>query len=66
MHQTEPGESSVLENYFGEISARGVKTRNIKNYCRLFEREFGLYDKSVVKACGLKRIVFVSELRYSG
>jgi hypothetical protein len=63
---TEGNGNEVLEDYFGEISARPVKIRNLKNYCRLFEREFGLYDKTVIKGCKLKRIVFVSELRYSG
>lgn len=56
----------MIGNFEGEITGMRCDRRNLVNFCRIFEAEFGLYDKKILKDSKVKRIILVSNLKYSG
>ena len=51
---------------YGKIAGRSAAGDEIDRYSVLFLREFSLYPPSLIKRCGLKRIVLCKELAFDG
>jgi hypothetical protein len=51
---------------FGEIAGRAAMGDDIDRYSVVFVREFSLYPPSLVKRCGLKRVVLCEGLSFDG
>jgi hypothetical protein len=51
---------------YGKIAGRAAAGDEIDRYSVLFLREFSLYPPSLIKRCGLKRIVLCKELAFDG
>ena len=56
----------LIATTYGKIAGRPAAGDEIDRYSVLFLREFSLYPPSLIKRCGLKRIVLCKELAFDG